>query len=173
MLGLKRGTVELSAYHTEWSLNAAELIEKLKLLLGATAVDIQHIGSTAIPAIYAKPIIDIAVGVRELSDIVPYIDLLKEEEIIFRGEDVAGQLLLVIGDFENDTRTHHIHIVEWNSQAWNNYIKFRDLLNQFPDKAKQYDDCKKRLAEKYPNDRNKYSAEKQKIIISLLNNELE
>ena len=47
------------------------------------------------------------------------------EGIVFRGEDVAGQLLFVMGDFEKDTRTHHIHVVRWNSAEWNNYINFR------------------------------------------------
>ncbi|MGO0916463.1 GrpB family protein, partial [Clostridioides difficile] len=41
------------------------------------------------------------------------------------------QLLFAMGDFEKNTRTHHIHVVEWNSVAWNNYINFRDYLNTF------------------------------------------
>ena len=60
MIGLKRGTVKLTAHQDEWDKEAKQTIEELKYLLGNTAVDIQHIGSTAIPAIHAKPILDLS-----------------------------------------------------------------------------------------------------------------
>ena len=81
-----------------------------------------------------KPIIDIVIGVRELNDIQPYINVLKESGFIFRGEDVPGQVLFVKGNFEEDLQTHHIHVVKWNGSEWNNYINFRDYLNAFPEK---------------------------------------
>ena len=120
----------LALHQEEWTQNAERTIETLKRLLEPVAVDIQHIGSTAIPSIHAKPIIDLVVGVRNLGDISPYVELLKQHDIVFRGEDVAGQLLFVMGDFEKDTRTHHIHVVRWNGAEWNNYINFRDYLNR-------------------------------------------
>lgn len=61
-LGVKRGTVKLIAHQDEWHKEADRTIKELKHLFGNTAIDIQHIGSTAIPSIHAKPIIDIAVG---------------------------------------------------------------------------------------------------------------
>ena len=79
-------------------------------------MDVQHVGSTAIPRIHAKPIIDIAVGVRDPGDIMPFIGVLEQNGFIFRGEDVPGQFLFVMGDLENDIRTHHIHIVKWKSR---------------------------------------------------------
>ncbi len=96
----------LAPHQEEWTQNAKRTIQALKRLLEPVAVDIQHIGSTAIPSIHAKPIIDLVVGVRNLGDILPYVELLKQHDIVFRGEDVAGQLLFVMGDFEKDTRTH-------------------------------------------------------------------
>lgn len=47
-----------------------------------------------------------------------------------------------MGDFENDTRTHRIHVVKWNGTERNNYVKFRDYLNAYPEKAMIYDNCK-------------------------------
>ena len=120
----------LAPHQEEWTQNAERTIQVLNRLLGSVAVDIQHIGSTAIPSIHAKPIIDLVIGVRNLDDIAPYVELLKQHDIVFRGEDVAGQLLFVMGDFEKDTRTHHIHVVRWNGAEWNNYINFRDYLNR-------------------------------------------
>ena len=120
----------LAPHQEEWTQNAERTIQTLNRLLESVAVDMQHIGSTAIPSIHAKPIIDLVVGVRNLGDILPYVELLKQYGIVFRGEDVAGQLLFVMGDFEKNTRTHHIHVVRWNGAEWNNYINFRDYLNR-------------------------------------------
>ena len=168
MTGLKRGTVMLAPHQEEWAQNAERTIQALNRLLEPVAVDIQHIGSTAIPSIHAKPIIDLVVGVRNLDDIAPYVELLKQHDIVFRGEDVAGQLLFVMGDFEKDTRTHHIHVVRWNGAEWNNYINFRDYLNCFPDKAIEYDVCKKKLAAQFADDRGNYTTGKQELIGRLL-----
>lgn len=114
MPGLKRGTVHLEPHQADWEADARETIGALKRLLGETAIDVQHVGSTAIPAVHAKPIIDLAVGVRELRDLMPKLEMLRENGFVYRGEDVRGQALLVRGDFDADTRTHHIHVVEWN-----------------------------------------------------------
>ena len=168
MIGLKRGTVELLPHNPLWEDVAAETIKKLKSLLNDVAVDIQHVGSTSIQNICAKPIIDIAVGVNTLDSIKPYIEQLEKNGIIFRKEDVKEQLLFVIGDFEKEFRTHHIHVVEWNSVAWNNYINFRDYLNAFPEYAKEYDDLKKKLALEFANNRGNYTAGKQEFIDRIL-----
>lgn len=168
MTGLKRETVMLATHQEEWTQNAKRTIQVLNRLLEPVAVDIQHIGSTAIPSIHAKPIIDLVVGVRNLDDIAPYVELLKQHDFVFRGEDVAGQLLFVMGDSEKDTRTHHIHVVRWNGAEWNNYINFRDYLNRFPDKAIEYDVCKKKLVAQFADDRGSYTTGKQELIVRLL-----
>ena len=166
-LGLKRGCVKLMPHQEEWHAIAQDTIKILLDILGGSAVDIQHIGSTAIKNIEAKPIIDIAVGVRRFEDIEPYITVLEENGIIFRGGDNDGQLF-VIGDFENDTRSHHIHVVLYNSKAWNDYIKFRDYLNTHFDKAKEYEKLKKELAQLYADDRVAYTNSKQEFINQIL-----
>lgn len=166
VVGLKRGTVELVPHQKEWSKSAANIIRLLKQLLGDTAIDIQHIGSTAIPSIHAKPIIDIAIAVNNLNYIPPYIELLKQHNIIFRGGIISGEVLFVMGD--DEIRTHHIHIVKWNGTEWNNYINFRDYLNEYLEKAILYDTCKQKLAMQFSNDRKSYTAGKEKIIQRLL-----
>ena len=168
VIGLKRGTVELLPHQPLWEDVAARTIMLLKSLLNDVAIDIQHVGSTSIQNVCAKPIIDIAVGVKTLDSIMPHVELLGKNGIVFRKEDVKEQLLFVIGDFENEIRTHHIHVVEWNSVAWKNYINFRDYLNAFPECAKEYDDLKKRLAEKFANNREEYTAGKHELIDKIL-----
>lgn len=166
--GLKRGTVRLMPHQKEWEESARESIRELKQLLGDTAVDIQHIGSTAVWSVCAKPVIDLVIGVRRLEELLPHIEALKEQGFIYRGEDVAGQRLLVAGDFEKDMRTHHIHVVRWGGAEWNNYINFRDYLNAHPEKAMRYDACKQKLAARFPDDRKSYTAGKQELIGELL-----
>ena len=168
MVGLERGIVKLTENQSTWKIEAEKTIADLKSLLSDAAIDIQHIGSTAIPSIHAKPIIDIAVGVRDLGDIIPYVEMLKNSQYIFRGEDVPNQILFVKGNFERDIRTHHIHVVKWNGIEWNNYINFRDYLNSFPEKAKAYDMCKLNLARQFPQDRSSYTKGKQKLVSELL-----
>ena len=68
-LGLKRGTVQLEPHDKQWDEIAIQTIKTLKSILGDDAIDIQHIGSTAIPVIKAKPIIDIVVGVTDFERI--------------------------------------------------------------------------------------------------------
>lgn len=168
MIGLKRGSVRLEMHQSGWEKEAEKTIAELKGILGNIAADIQHIGSTAVSAIHAKPIIDIAVGVRNLDDIFPFIEVLNKNNYIFRGEDVPRQLLLVKGDFEKDIRTHHIHVVKWNGSEWTNYIDFRDYLNAFPEKAMKYDECKQDFAKRFPDDRKLYAEGKKKLIAELI-----
>ena len=73
-----------------------------------------------------------------------------------------------MGNFEKDTRTHHIHVVKWNGTEWNNYINFRDYLNSHPEKAMLYDTCKKKLASQFSDNRKSYTAGKQELIERLL-----
>lgn len=111
-LRLERGTVQLEPHDKYWDKTAIQTIETLKSILGDDAIDIQHIGSTAIPAIKAKSIIDIVVGVTDFDRIMSHNEQLQPEGIFYRGSDVECQLLYVMGDMEADIRTHHIHIVK-------------------------------------------------------------
>ena len=99
MIGLKRNTVKLEMHQLEWDVKAAETITMLKEVLGSVAVDIQHIGSTYIQTIHAKPILDLVIGVNDLEDIKACIPALAEKQVIFRGQDHPEQLLFAMGDF--------------------------------------------------------------------------
>lgn len=167
-LGLHRGTVVLQPHDPYWPILAEECVEQLKALLGPVAIDIQHVGSTAIKTISAKPILDIVIGVAALEDIQKHIPVLAQHNIIYRGQDQPGQLLFVKGDFEQDTRTHHIHVVLYGSADWENYLNFRDYLNQVPEKAAAYDARKAHLARQYPQNRGAYTAGKAELVNQIL-----
>ena len=165
---MKRGTVYLEPHQSEWERSAGETIRTLKNILGSVAVDIQHIGSTSIKTISAKPIIDIAVAVNDYEPILRKRNVLEKADIIFRFDERPEQLLFVMGDFAKDTRSHHIHVVLYGSDEWNNYINFRDYLNSNMEAAKKYETVKLRLAEQYPGDRIAYTDGKQEVIDRLL-----
>jgi len=168
MIGLKRGIVQLEIHDKNWGIIAQETIEILRSVFKETAVDIQHIGSTAIKNIHAKPIIDIAIGVKQLEDVKSLVPTLEQIGMMYRGQDVSNQLLFVMGDSTQDIRTHHIHIVIHNGMDWNNYINFRDYLNSNHIRSKDYDNLKLDLAIKYPADRIAYTSSKTILISQLL-----
>ena len=91
MLGLLRGTVVLNEYDEAWRIQAETACVKLKKLLGGAAVDIQHVGSTSVPGLMAKPILDLVIGVRELNDLDPYVEKLAQADIREVLQDLPGQ----------------------------------------------------------------------------------
>lgn len=156
MIGLKCGTVALYEHEKEWETEAQNTIERLKNILGDIIQDIQHVGSTSIQSIKAKPIIDIAVAVDDLNNVLKFENELRENGFYYRPQAQAtlrNQLLFACGslyDGTGDLQTHFIHIVQTNSMDWINYINFRDYLNSNPFVAKEYEKLKVALAEKAP-----------------------
>ena len=172
MIGLKRGLVELYPHEAEWEDNAAVTIEKLAGIFGTAAKDIQHVGSTSIADIKAKPIIDIAVAVDSFDDVYPLVPALEEKGFYRRRHEIEDDMLFVCGDLAADTRTHHIHVVKTGSKEWRNYINLRDYLKACPDIARQYEGLKSRLMNEYPNDRSAYTQGKAEFITKTLRDAL-
>ena len=161
-LGLRRGTVFVEPHNTEWEVNAAETISKLRSILQDVLVDAQHIGSTAIKEICAKPIIDIVAGVFDFDALMSKNGILEENGFIFRGQDHPRQYLYVCG--KNDIRTHHIHAVLYDSEEWNNYVDMRDYFNCHKEDAEAYSNLKESLAKQYSDDRETYTASKSELM---------
>lgn len=169
MIGLKRGTVKLEKHSLEWEENAKETIEKLKDIFKDKAIGIEHIGSTSVRDLKAKPIIDILVGVKSFEDVKKLIPVLEENGFIHKAaNDNESQMFFSCGDFENDIRTHHIHVDIYGESEWNNYIKFRNTLRENQDVRKEYERLKVDLAEKFSQDRNKYTDMKADFIKKIL-----
>ena len=170
MIGLKRGIVELAEHNPEWKMIAAQTIEMLWGIFGAEAKDIQHIGSTSVRHIKAKPIIDIAVAVEGF-DIADKLMPKLNDVGFFKSKlhAVKDDILICDDDEFTDTRSYHIHIVKTGSAQWSNYLNFRNYLNAHPYAAKDYERIKIISAEKHHSDRNAYTNAKDKVLIRLLN----
>lgn len=168
-IGLKRGMVALEPHQEQWDIEGRRTCALIRDLLGNDIVDAQHVGSTSIKWIFAKPIIDIAVAVRSFDDIMKHNDMLYENGIVYRKQDIPGQHLYRCGDLDNDIVTHYIHVVIDDSDAWHNYINFREYMNSHEEDARTYEALKKELCGKYPDDRNSYIEGKSVLITELLN----
>jgi len=132
---------------------------------------IEHFGSTAVPGLAAKPIIDILVEVTDLEatkeHIVPVLEL-QQYEYFWRpthGDDGPPYYeWFVKRHHVTGARTHHIHIVERRFVEHWERLRFRDYLVQHPATAKEYEALKRQLAAAYPNDRIAYTLGKTDFI---------
>jgi len=138
----------------------------MEAALGAFVLDIQHIGSTSVPNLPAKPIIDIGIAVRDFEAAFVCIAPIEALGYIYRGENgIPRRHFFRKGDPE---RTHHIHMVEVESAEWAQQLLFRDYLRSHSDALRQYADLKIDLARRYPKDREAYLAAKAPLIGEIL-----
>ena len=166
-LGIPYGKVSLSEHKDTWRNTAEKLIRVLWQILGDYPLDIEHVGSTAIRTIPAKPVLDIIVGVDDLSRLDSYRDALSENGIRIVGELNPGQIMC---DMKNTRGLEcvHIHFLPHKAEAFRNYLAFRDYLNRSPEEAKIYTARKEMLAALFADDRPHYTAGKDDLIKSLL-----
>lgn len=133
---------------------------------------IEHFGSTAVPGLAAKPVIDMLVEVSDLDETKKHIvPVLQAEgyEYFWRpafGNDGPPYYAWFIKRNAECRRTHHIHMVEADSELWDR-LYFRDYLRQFPEVAKQYGELKRRLSDEHTNNRVAYTNEKSDFITAV------
>lgn len=171
-IGLKRGTVILKKHHNEWIKSFNKEEQTLRKLLGGVILDIQHIGSTAVPNLAAKPIIDMLMGIHSLSEVSQIREILENAGYEYRenGSDDM-QVLFVKGSEEK--RTHYLHITVLGSRLWKNDLAFRDYLRSNSEEAAKYERLKHDLAKQYADLRELYTKGKSDYIQSVLTKVLE
>ena len=167
MLGLRYGTVALSEYTGAWARAFHDERTLLAKNLPEIRFDVEHIGSTAVPDLKAKPILDIAVGIADqhrIEDCVPSIEALG---YLYRGASAAVGHVLV-REISDQVRTHHVHIVHFSDEPWESWLTFRDYLRQNLEAREAYATEKEALARRYPLDRNAYTEGKNQVVERLL-----
>lgn len=166
-MGLKVGTVKLEEYNEEWKTMFNE--EKINLMktFGDKAIAIEHIGSTSVPGLSAKPIIDITVVIKDFKEFDSLQEFFNKEPYSIK-EDSPKDEILVRKRIGLDTTTHLIHVMEENSKRCTDTILFRNYLLKHPEIVKKYEDLKKKLAEKYADNRKMYTASKNDFIQEVL-----
>ena len=165
-MGLAVGKVKLSDYDSNWPEQFEIEKANLRKIFG-DSVPIEHVGSTSIEGISAKPIIDIAVGLDRLEDFENYRELFqKDPNYSIKDDYDKDEVLIRRGPEEN--RTHFIHISEKTSPRFNNYLKFRDYMREHADARDEYEQLKQELAMKYADDRKSYTAAKAEFISKII-----
>ena len=163
-LGLEGGRVRLSASDSRWPELFRRERERLKAAIGPLVVAIEHFGSTSIPGIRAKPILDILVGLRRFEDGLIVIQPLAEIGYDYVGSElVPNDHLFGLGQM----RTVLLHAVEHGGYNWTRNLRFRDALRADPELARTYETLKLELAERFADRRADYTAAKKAFIDSI------
>lgn len=162
-LGLSRASVIVAAHDPAWARLFAEEAARLRTALGDRVGVIEHVGSTSVPGLDAKPILDLMIAVDSLREAEGLVPLLRELGYAHKDDpEIPGRLYFVRGPAER--RTHHLSLAEPRTAWWRQQLRFRDLLRGDPQLAADYAALKHALAARHPGDRRAYAAGKQPFI---------
>ena len=149
-------------YDNEWPVRFEELALRVKNALGNGALSIEHIGSTAVPGLAAKPIVDMLLVVHDVTDEGAYVTLLEQEGFVLRVREPRHRMLRTI---EKD---NHIHVFEPESQEIRDYLDLRDWLRINEADRDLYASAKKKLAQQRWSDMNYYADAKSSVVQQIL-----
>jgi GrpB-like predicted nucleotidyltransferase (UPF0157 family) len=157
--------IVIEDYNTVWPLLASILIRELKTLYKFSNESFEHIGSTAVPNLAAKPVIDLMLAVDNFNDIDAVTLALEPENWNLIPPDLTGKdnqrtFVKVV----KEKRFAHFHLILNHEDEVTRHIAFRDILRQNQTLANDYAQLKKELAEKFKNDREGYTDAKTEFI---------
>jgi GrpB-like predicted nucleotidyltransferase (UPF0157 family) len=160
--------VNLQAYNDAWPAMFVAERDRLLGLLPLSFIDIEHIGSTAVPGLVAKPVIDMLAGVESMVVARSLSAVLLEA-----GYATSAEFNARLGDrqwfmrWADGRRTHHLHVVVHRGPAWRKRLHFRDALRADPVLAARYAALKAELAVRHPSDREAYTQAKAAFVQSV------
>lgn len=155
-------TINLVEYREEWRTGFEKETDGIKSVLSENLIAAYHIGSTAIHGLKAKPVIDILLEVRSLSEVDKHNRELEELGYETRGEyGFEGRRFFQKGGKE---RTHHIHVFQTGNPEIKRHRYFVEFMNSHPGSAAEYETLKVELESKYKQKPNKYSEGKSEFI---------
>lgn len=156
--------VEVVEHNPDWGNLFKTESQYISQALDRNVVAIHHIGSTAIPHIYAKPIIDLLVEVNNINEVDRSNDKMKRIGYQAMGEFGISDRRFFRKDNSSGIRTHHVHVFETNSPQIKRHLAFRDYMIAHPAKAQQYSDLKRKLAQQFPQNIESYMDGKDEFI---------
>lgn len=166
--------IKLEPYNQQWPFMYEQEKTALLKASGRWNIAIEHIGSTAVPGIHAKPIIDIMIGVSSLSvadqHLIEIYTTLGYDYIAVYEQDMPQRRYFQKNNVDK-VRTHQIHLVEHGSEFWQRHLLFRNYLRANPAVAKAYAEHKLQLAPRYT-DSNEYAMAKNDFIRAIENEAL-
>jgi GrpB-like predicted nucleotidyltransferase (UPF0157 family) len=138
---------------------------KLHDIFRGEIVVIHHIGSTSVPGLKAKPIIDIMPAVKDINIVDKYNKAMQDIGYEPKGENgIPGRRYFQKG---GDNRSHHVHIYQLGNYEIVRHLAFRDYLRTHPDAKKKYGELKERLAQQFPYDIESYIGSKERLVAEI------
>jgi len=163
---LEQRKVELVPHNPAWAELAEKEAYRILEILPIPVINIYHIGSTAIPGIKAKPILDFVLEVESIEALEDHADHLAEIGYQSKGErGIPGRRF-----FTKDTdgsRSHHLHAFQEGHPEIKRHLVFRDYLRAHPQAAQEYQQLKEKLAKRYPERSGNYTEAKTDFILSM------
>jgi GrpB-like predicted nucleotidyltransferase (UPF0157 family) len=152
--------IEVVDHDARWAETFEHERERLSEVLGELALAIEHVGSTAVPGLAAKPILDIMVGVARTPLPEHTLAALGTLGYQYRGDSgIPGKQY-----FRTNPRTRHLHVVELGGEDWVRTLAFRDYLRAHPAAVREYEALKRELARRHRDHRNRYLEGKASFI---------
>lgn len=166
-LGLRRGVVELVSYDSRWPLIFEDTAAELRAALGRSILAVHHVGSTSVPNLSAKPVLDVLVAVPDFDQALQLVPNIEALGYVFRrDEEIEDRHYFRRG---NDTaRTHHLSLATPTSRHYIDTLAFRDALRSNARLAAEYEELKLTLARAFPRDRESYINGKTHFVMSVL-----
>jgi len=168
----KNDAVELVPYDKQWPQKAEDEMKILREAFTQIPIlDMQHVGSTAIPGMSAKPVIDIQIAVESLEKIKQFaIDTLKSLGYQYWQDNPDSERMFFVKGMPpfGEKRSHHVHITGIDSRHFKEKAIFKKYLISHPEAAREYENLKNELAKKHCFDREMYTSEKTKFIHKIL-----
>ena len=171
-MGLNRAVVRLDHHDPRWLIVGAAECDRLRGTLRELCVDVEHVGSTAVAGLPAKPILDIAVALPNANSWdFPELRARMQTmgyEFILDGGDEGG---LLFTRSVGDTVFVHLHAVALDDAQWRDYLVFRDALRDSAEQRARYAALKSKLATQHPEDRLAYTDAKAPFIRGVINSQ--
>lgn len=156
--------VRLSDYAEDWTKSFENEVEALSVLLGDEIIRFEHFGSTAVPGLKAKPVVDMMAIVKEINRIDTYSERMSMHDYDVAGEwGIPGRRLFRKG---GDQRTHHIHMYQWDHPEIKRHLVVRDYLRAHPEEVLAYSQFKTSLVKTFAQTR-EYSRAKKPYVEDL------
>lgn len=157
--------IEVVEYNPSWPQQFEAESERIRQALGNNCLEIHHIGSTSIPGLCAKPIIDMLPVVRNIQKVDEATKAMESLEYEAKGEfGIAFRRFFRKG---KNILTHNVHVYQKDDPEISRYLKFRDWMRSHPSDANNYGKLKKELAQKFPHDILQYSNGKDAFVASI------
>lgn len=164
---MTRRRVEVVPYNPEWETLFENEKQLLKSIFLPAEVEIYHIGSTSVPGLSAKPIIDIMLAAHSLEQVEKATPAIESAGYVAKGENGIARRRYFQKHDENGVRKVHLHSYEKGSHQLYRHLVFRDYLRAHPGEASKYAEVKEKAAQKYEYDIESYIAEKSPIVKEL------